>query len=81
VALWAPDGPIDREEMEAARGAFAYAAANSIEIFSLDFDDGRHITFTRHQFSLPLFVESPDWRDAVGLTEIFAERAFEALPN
>ena len=82
VAVWVPNGPITREEM-AEFGKPAIEAAYAQEAVTVTFAlaDGRLITMNRLLLILPVFIESPDWREAQDFQNALEERAERGRMN
>jgi len=81
VAVWIPNGLISAQEM-AEFGKPAIEAAYGQEATSVTFAIGeRLITMNRLVLILPVFIESPDWREAQDFQNSLEERADRTLPN
>jgi hypothetical protein len=82
VAVWIPNGAITKEEM-AQYGREAIEAAKAQDATSVTFAIGsdRLITMTRLVLTLPVFIESPDWREGREFADALQERADRSLAN
>lgn len=82
VAVWVPDGVITREEMaEVGKPAIEAANAEGATSVTIGFSPERHVTFSRIVLRLPVFIESPDWREARDFADALMERADRSLAN
>lgn len=82
VAVWMPNGVITREEMaEIGKDAIEAAKAGGADTVTFPLGDGRLITMARIVIRLPVFIESPDWREAQDFANALEERADRSLDN
>ena len=82
IAVWESDIQLTQDQMRIeGRPAIEAAIRQHAESVTLPLEDGREATLTRRQFSLPVFVESPDHREANEFVGVIEERVFETLPN
>lgn len=76
VAVWIPNDTITREEMaEVGKPAIEAAHAQNATSVTFPLEDGRLITMMRLVLRLPVFIESPDWREAQDFQNALEERA------
>jgi len=82
VAIWMPSGLITKEQM-AEIGKDAIEAAHEQGATSVTFPlpDGQLITMMRLVVRLPVFIESPDWRESRDFADALQERADRSLAN
>ncbi len=81
VAIWVPNGPITKEEM-AEFGKPAIEAAHDQNAVMVTFAiEDRLITVSRLVVTLPVFIESPDWRESRDFADALEERADRELVN
>ena len=75
TAIWYPvSGDITREEMSELREQISEAIRKGEGTLEVVMPDGREITLLRFIVPLPVFIESPDWREAEEFAAALAER-------
>ena len=81
IAIWVADQPIEKDEMadegrEAIEQAMAIGLMETVVLIR-----GEYVTLTRHQFTLPIFIESPDHSEGIQFRDAIQQRVFEERPN